>query len=460
MNSIGCSAQSASRCQTSGWASRPEIRTAPTNAILQLLDDAGSGALPQRRATLGPIGFLDVPGWGSAAFAETAEVPDGRSALHLVEGSGSTGSPPAAMSGRLAPGRCIRTGRARSAMTAPSPASPSISNNGVNGRRRERRASAGTVLTACCSTTTGRLSGKTSPTQMAMSTTNRPLPRRQESRRPAPRWPHARRLPGAPLMLAEAVGPATEDLLSRAFADRALITAQAAARILGLDVKTLRRMTDQFGIRAVRRGRVVAQHRGRSSPLPDRGARRRMSVYKPAKSPYFHFDFVLKGRRFHGSTGVETRRAAEGIERARRIEAAEGRLDDAAPLSIDQAAGKWWAERGKRVSPAPRMWSGIASRSWSSLLGRRDADRRDHHGAAWRPRSRRGAPDLREVQGQGCLALQPVHQHGQPRHHRHDPALHPAGRAAGGAACRRSTGRPCACPSPSRRRSNLWTKSS
>ena len=72
-----------------------------------------------------------------------------------------------------------------------------------------------------------------------------------------------------------------------------------------------------------------------------------MSVYKPAKSRFWQFDFVVRGRRFHGSTGVETRRAAEAAERRLRIEAAEGRLGEASLLTLDQAAGKWWAEVGR-----------------------------------------------------------------------------------------------------------------
>ena len=77
-----------------------------------------------------------------------------------------------------------------------------------------------------------------------------------------------------------------------------------------------------------------------------------MSVYKPAKSQFWQFDFVIRGRRFHGSTGQVTRRAAETAERRLRIEAADGRLGDAASLTLDQAAGKWWAEVGRRRADA------------------------------------------------------------------------------------------------------------
>lgn len=71
-----------------------------------------------------------------------------------------------------------------------------------------------------------------------------------------------------------------------------------------------------------------------------------MSVYKSPKSRFWQFDFVISGRRFHGSTGQATRRAAEAVERQRRLEAATGQFGAVAKLTIDEAAGKWWAEVG------------------------------------------------------------------------------------------------------------------
>lgn len=72
-----------------------------------------------------------------------------------------------------------------------------------------------------------------------------------------------------------------------------------------------------------------------------------MSVYKPAKSRFYQFDFIIQGRRYHGSTGQTTRRAAEAYEDRQRKAAAEGKLGDAAQLTLDLAAGKWWEEVGK-----------------------------------------------------------------------------------------------------------------
>lgn len=63
-----------------------------------------------------------------------------------------------------------------------------------------------------------------------------------------------------------------------------------------------------------------------------------MSVYKPAKSPHFHYDFVFKGQRHYGSTGCSSRREAEAYERRERHKAANP--DNARPpITLDEAAG-------------------------------------------------------------------------------------------------------------------------
>jgi integrase len=80
-----------------------------------------------------------------------------------------------------------------------------------------------------------------------------------------------------------------------------------------------------------------------------------MSVYKPTKSPFFQYDFQIKGRRFHGSTGVETRRAAEEVERRIRRQAALGELDDASQMTLDQAAARWWDEHGCSLKGGDRL---------------------------------------------------------------------------------------------------------
>lgn len=63
-----------------------------------------------------------------------------------------------------------------------------------------------------------------------------------------------------------------------------------------------------------------------------------MSVYKPARSPYFHFDFVWQGRRFHGSTGCKTKREAVAHEDRERRKAREGG-NEKPPVTLDEACG-------------------------------------------------------------------------------------------------------------------------
>ena len=73
-----------------------------------------------------------------------------------------------------------------------------------------------------------------------------------------------------------------------------------------------------------------------------------MSVYKPAKSKYFQFDFVWQGHRYHGSTGCASRRDAERYEREQRRKAVLG--DDTKPsITTEEATGLWWEAKGKHL---------------------------------------------------------------------------------------------------------------
>lgn len=76
-----------------------------------------------------------------------------------------------------------------------------------------------------------------------------------------------------------------------------------------------------------------------------------MALYKPKKSPYFAYDFCIKGHRFHGSTG-ETARSKAVIfeaELRRRIKAGEDVASRAA-MSLDAAAERWWNEAGQHLA--------------------------------------------------------------------------------------------------------------
>lgn len=82
-----------------------------------------------------------------------------------------------------------------------------------------------------------------------------------------------------------------------------------------------------------------------------------MSVYRPKDkdgnftSPFYVYDFQLQRRRFHGNTGCREKRKAQEVEREEREKAkaqlkreAEG---GTAPMTIDEAAGLFWTERGQ-----------------------------------------------------------------------------------------------------------------
>lgn len=77
-----------------------------------------------------------------------------------------------------------------------------------------------------------------------------------------------------------------------------------------------------------------------------------MSVYKPAKSRFFQYDFVLQGARHHGSTGQVTRRAAEKYEARLREEIAEGTAGSRKDVTLDAAAGRWWDDVGRHRGDA------------------------------------------------------------------------------------------------------------
>ncbi|WP_019833808.1 tyrosine-type recombinase/integrase [Sphingomonas sp. PR090111-T3T-6A] len=81
-----------------------------------------------------------------------------------------------------------------------------------------------------------------------------------------------------------------------------------------------------------------------------------MSVYKPKNSPYFHFDFVWKGRRFHGSTGLKTKRSALSYEEKERAKAVNGGKERP-PITLDEASGLYEDKVGAKPS-----WRNVETR--------------------------------------------------------------------------------------------------
>jgi integrase len=76
-----------------------------------------------------------------------------------------------------------------------------------------------------------------------------------------------------------------------------------------------------------------------------------VTLYRPKKSPYWHYDFQWKGVRYHGSTGFTGRRDAERVE-------AEAKHDARLPqrtrpaISLDDAAGLY-ADRAQALTSWP-----------------------------------------------------------------------------------------------------------
>jgi integrase len=75
-----------------------------------------------------------------------------------------------------------------------------------------------------------------------------------------------------------------------------------------------------------------------------------MSLYRSPRSPYWHFDFQVRGHRFHGSTKRTTRREAEKVEAAEREKAQRLVAQLAAAktsLKLDDVAERYWQEVGQ-----------------------------------------------------------------------------------------------------------------
>jgi len=86
-----------------------------------------------------------------------------------------------------------------------------------------------------------------------------------------------------------------------------------------------------------------------------------VSVYKnrDGRSPYFHYDFQVRGHRFHGSTKCTTRREAEKVEAAEREKARALVVQLAAAktsLKLDDVADRYWTEHAQHLSGAANIW--------------------------------------------------------------------------------------------------------
>lgn len=87
-----------------------------------------------------------------------------------------------------------------------------------------------------------------------------------------------------------------------------------------------------------------------------------MSVYKPAKSRFYQYDFVYQGRRIYGSTGQTTRRRALEVEQAKKLAAAKGEPSRPADVpTINQAAQRYWDEHAQFLASAADIEARLAT---------------------------------------------------------------------------------------------------
>ena len=84
-----------------------------------------------------------------------------------------------------------------------------------------------------------------------------------------------------------------------------------------------------------------------------------MSVFPDKRSPFYQYDFQLRGHRFHGSTKATTKREAEKVEAAKR-ETAKAQIEqiEAAKTSLrlDDIAGRYWTEHAQHLAEAATAW--------------------------------------------------------------------------------------------------------
>lgn len=71
-----------------------------------------------------------------------------------------------------------------------------------------------------------------------------------------------------------------------------------------------------------------------------------MSVYRPKGSRFYHYDFIVEGRRFYGSTGQTGKTDAKRVEAAKRRELANGTKK--VELTLDEACGTYFVHVAER----------------------------------------------------------------------------------------------------------------
>jgi hypothetical protein len=88
-----------------------------------------------------------------------------------------------------------------------------------------------------------------------------------------------------------------------------------------------------------------------------------VTIYRPKGKPFYHYDFQMKGIRYHGSTHCVSKRDAERYERDLRTEIASGRREKPT-ITLDLGQGSIGTTRAnsKRTARPPNT-------SWATWCG-------------------------------------------------------------------------------------------
>lgn len=79
-----------------------------------------------------------------------------------------------------------------------------------------------------------------------------------------------------------------------------------------------------------------------------------MSIYRPKRSPFWHYDFRIDRYRFSGSTKLRNEDDAARFEEARKVDAQiivdRIRAAGAEPLTLKRACDRWWTTHGSTLA--------------------------------------------------------------------------------------------------------------
>lgn len=88
-----------------------------------------------------------------------------------------------------------------------------------------------------------------------------------------------------------------------------------------------------------------------------------MSVYRPKGSPFYHYDFQIRGHRFFGTTKATDKREAKRLEESERKKArqivVEAEKTKAGPFTMDVACGRYWQEVGQHHAGKDTTWTNL-----------------------------------------------------------------------------------------------------